>query len=271
MYLCADLSESGLALKNFPLALKEPLHAKKVNIKQKCASISCQSHIFETFSILHAIDFWYAPRLPRERLLSFTPGCWKSSNLNTKNVKWKKTPPPSDTPRKNPRIFSCEMLEDFKEFFIHPKYTANRMWHFIQHVHKQVGKASPPLFGISQPYTSDCIALLIPLSQFPTFGILIFFVTHSYPWSFLPAPACQVPPLKLCPLKALSQVVLPPLTTLSWGWTAFWECLCCILRPGVLQSWKQVALINHPIITFAAGHPSVTMGLCSTCPVPKQQ
>lgn len=174
MYLCADLSESGLALKHFPLALKEPLHAKKVNIKQKCASISCQSHIFETFSILHAIDFWYAPRLPRERLLSFTPGCWKFSNLNTKNVKLKRTPPPSDTPRKNPRIFSCEMLEDFKEFFNHPKYTANRMWHFIQHVHKQVGKASPPLFGISQPYTSDCIALLIPVSQFPTFGILIF-------------------------------------------------------------------------------------------------
>ncbi|TRZ24095.1 hypothetical protein HGM15179_003028 [Zosterops borbonicus] len=52
----------------------------------------------------------------------------------------------------------------------------------------------------------------------------------SYPWSFPPARACQIPPLKLCPLKTLLQVVLTPSTTQSmgldwdpdhWIWTAF--------------------------------------------------
>lgn len=99
------LSEKGLALKDFPLALEESSCAKKVNIKQKCASISCQSHILKTFSISHAIYFWYAPRLPRERLLSFTLGYWKSPNLNTKNVKWKGAGRRARAERKIPESF----------------------------------------------------------------------------------------------------------------------------------------------------------------------
>lgn len=261
MYFCADLSERGLALNDFPLALKEPLHAKKVNIKQKCASISCQSHIFETFSILHAIDFWYAPRLPRGRLLSFTPGCWKSSNLNTKNVTWKRTPPPSNTPRKkNPRIFSCEMLEDFKEFFNHPRNTTNRMWHFFQLLHKQVGEASPPLFwDLSTIHfwlyfiTDSCVSVshnshfkffLLLVSTLGAFSLFLnakFHLWNSVPW-------------RLFHKWSLHHWPLSP----GAGLHFFVPVLHSQTRSS--QSWKQMALINLPITRLVAGHPSVTKG-----------
>lgn len=71
--------------------------------------------------------------------------------------------------------------------------------------------------------------------------ILVFLVTRSYSWSFLPAPACQIPPLKRCPLKTHSQVVLTPLTTQSWGWTAF-LCACVasveLSSPGSRWHWS---------------------------------
>lgn len=226
--LCADLSESGLALKDFPLALKESLHAKKANIKQKCASISCQSHIFETFSILHAIDFWYPPRLPRERLLRLTPGCWKSSNLNTKNAKWNRTPPPLAPPRKIPESFPVKHWKTSRGFQpsrIHNRWKvtlAQNGRHFFQLLHKQVGKASPPLSGVSQAidfWSRSTIDSCVSVSHNWLFNF--------FSYSFLPlklSPSSCLPsstPWRL----ALSQVVLIPLTTQSRGWTTF-LCAC---------------------------------------------
>lgn len=152
------------------------------------------------------------------------------------------------------------MLEDFKEFYKHPKYSTNRMWHFFQHLHKQVGKASPPLFRISQPLLLIVFHYWF-LCLFPTLGNC-HFSFFGYSFLLLELSPCSCMPSSTFETLSLedSFISCPHTTDHSvLGLDCISLCLYCLC--WVLQSWKQMALINLPI-RLVAGHPSVTMGSC---------
>lgn len=116
------------------------------------------------------------------------------------------------------------------------------------------------------PYPSDHTSLLIPVAHFPTLGFLIFFLAYSDPWSFLPVPGCQVPPLKLWSLKAFSFTSHPCTTGHSVPClNRISLCLWCILWGSDwelsigLQSGKQMALIYLAISRRLEGHILVTV------------
>lgn len=189
--------------------------------------------------------------------------------------------PPLTPPRKIPESFPVKCWKTSRGF--QPSRIHNR-WkvtlaqdgrHFFQLLHKQVGKASPPLFGVSCAihfWSYFVIDSCVSVSHNWLFN---FFLTHSYPWSFLPAPACQVPPLKL----SLEGSFFHKLSLHHWPLSPAAELHFFVpvlhslgARPGVLQPWKQMVLINLPSTRFLAGHTSVTVGSCLTiCHVQKQQ
>lgn len=71
--------------------------------------------------------------------------------------------------------------------FNHPEYTTDGKWHWLRMADISsnfcTNKLVKPLRLFLEslvPYTSDHTSLLIPVSQFPTIGFLIFFFFYSF-------------------------------------------------------------------------------------------
>lgn len=138
--------------------------------------------------------------------------------------------------------------------------------HSFQFLHKQVGKAFPPLFWVSCAIHFWSYIVIDSCGSFSHTWLFNFFLAYSYPWSFLPAPGCQAPPLKLWSLKAFSFTSHPCTTGHSvpcLNWISL--CLWCILWGSDwelsigLQSGKQMALIYLAISRHLEGHILVTV------------
>lgn len=149
--------------------------------------------------------------------------------------------------------------------FNHPEYTTDGKWHWLRMADISSNFCTNKLVKLLRlfleslvPYTSDRTLLLIPVSQFPTTGFLIFFLLIPTLGAFSLLLPAKFHPWN-CPLKALSFTSCPYTIDHSVRRpNCISLCLCCILwgpdqefsSPGSRWCWS-----TSPALDFLQDTP----------------